>query len=86
MPFFLSGKRIKTVRLLLTLTILLLLAIAFIFGSQNNQPLTLNYLIAEAEMSVAMAVSIFTSIGVFVGLLIALIWKVSRLMKFKKDL
>ncbi|WP_448568447.1 lipopolysaccharide assembly protein LapA domain-containing protein [Thalassotalea ganghwensis] len=70
-------------RLFLTLIIIVLLALAFIFGSQNNQTLTLNYLIAESQMSVATAVSIFTTIGVIIGLLIALLWKVSRLLKSK---
>jgi lipopolysaccharide assembly protein A len=63
---------------------LLLLFIAFIFGSQNNQVLTLNYLIAQTEITVAMAVSIFTSIGFFIGLLFSLLWRFYRVLKRKK--
>ncbi len=64
---------------------LCLLAIAFIFGSQNEQIITLNYLIARTDMSVAMAVSLFTAIGFFLGLLTVFMWKVSRAIKKKKD-
>jgi len=64
---------------------LCLLAIAFIFGSQNEQTITLNYLIARTDMSVAMAVSLFTAIGFFLGLLTVFMWKVSRAIKKKKD-
>jgi len=58
--------------------VIVLLVIAFIFGSQNNQVLTLNYIIARAEITVAEAVSIFTMIGFFLGLLTALLWKLVR--------
>lgn len=64
---------------------LCLLAIAFIFGSQNEQTITLNYLIARTDISVAMAVSLFTAIGFFLGLLTVFMWKVSRAIKKKKD-
>lgn len=59
---------------------LLLLAIAFIFGSQNNQMLTLNYLIAKTEISVAAAVSLFTTLGFVLGLLFMLFWKFLRVV------
>ncbi|MBA6253205.1 lipopolysaccharide assembly protein LapA domain-containing protein [Colwellia sp. MB3u-55] len=62
-----------------------LLVIAFIFGSQNEQTLTLNYLIARTELSVAAAVSLFTTLGFVLGLLFALFWKFVRMIKPKKS-
>jgi putative membrane protein len=59
----------------------ILLAIAFIFGSQNDQTITLNYLIARAELSVAAAVSLFTTLGFLLGLLFSLLWKFVRIVK-----
>ena len=64
---------------------LCLLAIAFIFGSQNDQTITLNYIIARTEMSVAMAVSLFTALGFILGLLAVFMWKISRVFKKKKN-
>lgn len=58
--------------------VLILLAIAFVFGSQNEQILSLNYLIARVELSVAAAVSIFTGIGFLLGLLATLLWRLIR--------
>lgn len=58
--------------------IIVLIAIAFIFGSQNEQMLTLNYLIARSEMTVAAAVSLFTGIGFVLGLLITILWRLIR--------
>jgi putative membrane protein len=73
-------------RLYITIILfLILLAIAFIFGSQNDQVLTLNYLIAKTNLSVAAAVSLFTSIGFVLGLLFALFWKLLRMMKPAKS-
>nr|WP_221435130.1 lipopolysaccharide assembly protein LapA domain-containing protein [Thalassotalea piscium] len=63
-----------------------MLIVAFIFGSQNDQSLTLNYLIARTEMTVAAAVSLFTTLGFFLGLLFALLWKLVRRIKPKKML
>lgn len=60
---------------------LVLLAIAFIFGSQNDQVMTLNYLIAKTNISVAAAVSLFTGIGFVLGLLFVLLWKLLRMIK-----
>ncbi|TYK66840.1 lipopolysaccharide assembly protein LapA domain-containing protein [Colwellia echini] len=69
-------------RLYITLFfILVLLAIAFIFGSQNDQLLTLNYLIARTEISVAAAVSLFTGIGFLLGLLVTILWRIIRKSK-----
>lgn len=64
---------------------LILLAIAFVFGSQNDQVLTLNYLIAKTSLSVAAAVSLFTSIGFVLGLLFALFWKLLGMIKTTKN-
>jgi putative membrane protein len=73
------------VRLYITLFfILVILAIAFIFGSQNEQSFTLNYLIARTEMTVATAVSLFTGLGFLLGLLVTILWRIVR--KSKKAL
>lgn len=66
--------------------IFLLIAIAFIFGSQNNQVITLNYMVAKTELTVAAAVSLFTSLGVLLGLLFALLWKLKASFKKRKQL
>jgi putative membrane protein len=61
-------------RLYITLFfIIVLLTIAFIFGSQNDQLLTLNYLVARTEMTVAAAMSLFTGIGFVLGLLVTIL-------------
>ena len=59
---------------------LMLLAIAFVFGSQNEQTITLNYLIARTELSVAAAVSLFTTVGFLLGLIFSLLWKFIRMI------
>lgn len=72
-------------RLYITLfSILLLVAIAFIFGSQNEQLVTLNYLVARTEMTVAAAMSLFTGLGFVLGLLVTILWRIVR--KSKKAL
>ncbi|MDT0602138.1 lipopolysaccharide assembly protein LapA domain-containing protein [Thalassotalea castellviae] len=63
--------------------VITLLVIAFVFGSQNNQMITLNYIIARAELSVAAAVSLFTIIGFFLGIFFSLLWKFVRMVKPK---
>lgn len=60
-----------------------LLVIAFIFGSQNNQIITLNYMIARTELPVAAAVSLFTIIGFFLGIFFSFLWKFIRMVKPK---
>lgn len=64
--------------------VLILLAIAFVFGSQNDQLISLNYLVAKVELSIAAAVSLFTTIGFILGLLATLLWRLIR--KGKKSL
>ncbi len=66
------------------LLVLILLAIAFVFGSQNEQIISLNYMIARVELSIAAAVSLFTAIGFLLGLLATIIWRLIR--KGKKTL
>ncbi len=61
------------------------LFVAFVFGSQNEQVITLNYMIAKTELPVAAAVSLFTSIGVLIGILICVLWKLSRSLKKDKS-
>jgi putative membrane protein len=74
------------VRIIITVIVLLiLLSIAFIFGSQNEQMLTLNYLIARTELSVAAAVSLFTTLGFLLGLIFSLLWKFVRMIKPKNQ-
>ena len=73
-------------RIIITgLVFIILLAIAFIFGMQNEQTITLNYLIARTELSVAAAVSLFTPLGFFLGLLFSLFWKFIRMIKPKNQ-
>jgi putative membrane protein len=64
--------------------VIILIAIAFVFGSQNEQIISLNYLVAKVDLSVATAVSLFTSIGFVLGLLATLLWRLIR--KSKKSL
>ncbi|NQY63399.1 MAG: LapA family protein [Alteromonadaceae bacterium] len=72
-------------RIYLTLIfVFILIAIAFVFASQNSQMMTLNYLIAQEELSVASAVSIFTLLGFILGLLVALMGKLLTVIKPKR--
>jgi putative membrane protein len=68
-----------------TFVFIILLAIAFIFGSQNEQTLTLNYLIARTELSVAAAVSLFTTLGFLLGLIFSILLKFLRMIKPKNQ-
>ena len=73
-------------RFYLTLIVMLfLLFVAFVFGSQNEQVITLSYMIAKVDLSIAAAVSLFTLIGVILGMLICLLWKLSRSLKKDKS-
>ncbi len=66
------------------LLVFIFLAIAFVFGSQNEQVISLNYLVAKIELSTAAAVSLFTAIGFILGLLVTLLWRLVRKGKKKK--
>ncbi len=54
------------------LIILVLLAVAFVIGSQNEGMVTVNYLIAQANIRLSTLIAISLSIGVIVGILIML--------------
>lgn len=54
------------------LAILLLLTIAFVVGSQNETQISVNYLIAQAELRISTLIAITLSLGVLVGVLIML--------------
>lgn len=54
------------------LVILMLLAIAFVVGSQNETQISVNYLIAQAELRISTLIAITLSLGVLVGVLIML--------------
>ena len=71
---------------LMLMIVFVISAIAFIFGSQNPQTITLNYMIARTELSVAQAVSLFTVLGIVIGILVTLMWRVSRVLKSKRKL
>jgi lipopolysaccharide assembly protein A len=64
--------------------LVILIAVAFVFGTQNNQIISLNYFIARVELSVAQAVSLFTLIGIFIGVFITISWRVKRAMIKRK--
>ena len=89
MPFFLSTINLLHyfsegifVRIYFTIFLaLILLFIAFIFGSQNEQTISLNYLVAKVDLPIAAAVSLFTTIGFVLGLLATLIWRFIRKSK-----
>lgn len=68
---------------ILIFVLILLLTIAFVFGSQNNQLVTLNYLIAKIEIPMATAVSIFISIGFLLGLTTAFLFRLYRSIQSK---
>lgn len=72
-------------RLYITLFMtIIFLVIAFVFGSQNHHLVALNYLVARSEISVAQAVSLFTGLGIIIGVLVTLLWQFSRVIKQKK--
>jgi putative membrane protein len=74
------------VRLYLTVILFLVfLAIAFVFGTQNEQIVSLNYLIAKIDLSMASAVSLFTLLGFILGLLFCLLWKLMNAVKPNKS-
>jgi putative membrane protein len=66
------------------LVLFVFLAIAFVFGSQNDQLIELNYIIARSELRVAQAVSIFTFIGFVIGVFTMFIFMMTRKLKRHK--
>ena len=67
------------------LLLFIFLVIAFVFGTQNPQPIELNYIVARSELTVAEAVSIFTFIGFMIGIFTILSVMVARKLKRKKN-
>ncbi|MBT0586351.1 lipopolysaccharide assembly protein LapA domain-containing protein [Alteromonas oceanisediminis] len=55
--------------LILFLLVLLLLIIGVVVGSQNDQMVTVNYLVAQASMRLSTLMAIVLSMGVALGLL-----------------
>lgn len=55
------------------LVVIVLLALAFAIGSQNEAVITVNYLIAQADIRLSTLIAIAVSIGIIVGLLIMLV-------------
>ncbi|WP_428977359.1 lipopolysaccharide assembly protein LapA domain-containing protein [Thalassotalea euphylliae] len=62
-----------------------MLLVAFAFGSQNDQLITLNYFIAKATMPVAMAVSIFAGLGFLFGLVFMFLINLLKPLKRKQN-
>lgn len=56
--------------ILFIIVILVLLAVAFAIGSQNDAVISVNYLIARADLRVSTLIGITLSVGVFIGVLI----------------
>lgn len=54
------------------LIIIFLLALAFAIGSQNEAVVTVNYLIAKAQLRISTLIAISLAVGVIIGLLIML--------------
>ena len=54
------------------LCIIVILALALAVGSQNDAVITVNYLIARAEITIATLIAVSLAIGVLVGVLAVL--------------
>ncbi len=52
--------------------IVVLLVLAFAVGSQNEAVITVNYLVAQAELRVSTLIAIAVTIGVIIGFLMML--------------
>ena len=55
------------------LIVLALLTLAFVVGSQNETQITVNYLIAQANITISTLIAITLSVGVVIGILIMLV-------------
>lgn len=55
------------------LVIVFLLVLAFAIGSQNDASVTVNYLIAQAEIRMSTLIAVTLCIGIIIGLLIMLL-------------
>lgn len=56
--------------ILFIIVVLVLLALAFAIGSQNDALISVNYLIARAEVRVSTLIAVTLSVGVVIGVLI----------------
>lgn len=56
--------------ILTILVILVLLTFAFVIGTQNDALISVNYLIAQAEIRISTLIAISLTLGVIVGVLI----------------
>ncbi|WP_414830788.1 LapA family protein [Alteromonas sp. H39] len=81
--------------ILFIIVVLVLLSLAFAIGSQNDALISVNYLIARAEIRVSTLIAATLSVGVIIGVLIMmaswlslrvkLIASRSKLRKLNKD-
>ncbi len=81
--------------ILFIIVVLVLLSLAFAIGSQNDALISVNYLIARAELRVSTLIAVTLSVGVVIGVLIMmaswlglrvkLIATRSKLRKLNKD-
>ncbi|WP_218312221.1 LapA family protein [Alteromonas antoniana] len=81
--------------ILFIIVVLVLLSLAFAIGSQNDALISVNYLIARAELRVSTLIAVTLSVGVVIGILIMmaswlslrvkLIASRSKLRKLNKD-
>ncbi len=58
--------------ILSVLVIVVLLALAFAIGSQNEAVVSVNYLIAQADTRISTLIAIALSVGVLIGVLVML--------------
>lgn len=55
------------------LVIIVLLALVFAVGSQNDAVVSVNYLIARADLRLSTLIAISVSLGILIGLIIMLV-------------
>lgn len=74
------------------LVLIIVLVIAIIIGSRNQELVTINYLIAQSELRVSTLMAIILSFGIVIGMLtmfgswLKLSWKVKSLKNQVKRL
>ncbi|MDN4503357.1 lipopolysaccharide assembly protein LapA domain-containing protein [Alteromonadaceae bacterium BrNp21-10] len=93
MPFFILAKRqvgIPLKAFFSWLVIIFILVLAIVIGAQNDQWVTVNYLIAATQMhlsaviAIAMLLGIIITLLLFSTLIIKLRWQNKRLQKMLK--
>ena len=76
--------------ILLLIIVFLVLFLGIVIGAQNNQPVVLNYLLAQAQMSLASVMAIMLLVGVLLSsalyawLWTKLSWRIAQLKKRQK--